>query len=154
MNSLELEKIDGRKLSLYSRRPIDVAIKPSPLEAPKGSHPLRGESVAYVAYRQTRIFHPPPECNPFGPSGNTANPAELPVGDYNIAVFDNRFPTLTGLAHDVPERLVETLLPIKAVSTFDRLKYPAGTELAAGMFANDALTEDKVKALQAVEADL
>jgi len=31
-----------------------------------------------------------------------------------------------------------------------RLKYLAGTELAAGMFANDALPEEKAKELQAV----
>ena len=34
--------------------------------------------------------------------------------------------------------------------TKDRLKYLAGTELAAGMFANDALPEEKAKELQAV----
>jgi UDPglucose--hexose-1-phosphate uridylyltransferase len=34
--------------------------------------------------------------------------------------------------------------------TQDRLKYLAGTELAAGMFANDALPEEKAKELQAV----
>jgi UDPglucose--hexose-1-phosphate uridylyltransferase len=38
--------------------------------------------------------------------------------------------------------------------TRDRLKYLAGTELAAGMFANDALPEDKAKELQAVTVDL
>jgi UDPglucose--hexose-1-phosphate uridylyltransferase len=32
-----------------------------------------------------------------------------------------------------------------------RLKYLAGTELAAGMFANDALPEEKARELQAVE---
>ncbi|MGZ5008081.1 MAG: galactose-1-phosphate uridylyltransferase [Methylobacter sp.] len=111
----EMDKADGRKLSLYSRRPIDEAIPPSLLEGQKGInphlrwHPLRGEWVAYAAYRQTRTFLPPPEYNPFLPSDNPANPTELPVGDYDIAVFDNRFPTLTGLAHDPPKSLVDTL---------------------------------------------
>jgi UDPglucose--hexose-1-phosphate uridylyltransferase len=36
----------------------------------------------------------------------------------------------------------------------DRLKYLAGTELAAGMFANDALPEEKAKELQAVSIHL
>ncbi|TAG52498.1 MAG: galactose-1-phosphate uridylyltransferase, partial [Oscillatoriales cyanobacterium] len=36
----------------------------------------------------------------------------------------------------------------------DRLKYLAGTELAAGMFANDALPEEKAKELQAVSVNL
>jgi UDPglucose--hexose-1-phosphate uridylyltransferase len=38
--------------------------------------------------------------------------------------------------------------------TSDRLKYLAGTELAAGMFANDALPEEKAKELQAVAVNL
>jgi UDPglucose--hexose-1-phosphate uridylyltransferase len=38
--------------------------------------------------------------------------------------------------------------------TQDRLKYLAGTELAAGMFANDALPEEKAKDLQAVSVNL
>jgi UDPglucose--hexose-1-phosphate uridylyltransferase len=38
--------------------------------------------------------------------------------------------------------------------TRDRLKYLAGTELAAGMFANDALPEEKAKELQAVVVNL
>lgn len=115
MYSREMHKADGRKLSLYSRRPIDENIRPSLLEAPPGInphlrwHPLRGEWVAYAAYRQTRTFHPPPEYNPFLPSDNPDNPTELPVGDYDIAVFDNRFPALTALAHDPPECIVDTL---------------------------------------------
>ncbi|MFB8797581.1 MAG: hypothetical protein U7126_25880 [Microcoleus sp.] len=36
----------------------------------------------------------------------------------------------------------------------DRLKYLAGTELAAGMFANDALPEEKAQELQAVSVNL
>lgn len=115
MHSREMQKTDGRKLSLYSRRPIDENIRPSLLEAPPGInphlrwHPLRGEWVAYAAYRQTRTFHPPPEYNPFLPSDNPDNPTELPVGDYDIAVFDNRFPALTGLSHDPPESIVDTM---------------------------------------------
>jgi UDPglucose--hexose-1-phosphate uridylyltransferase len=38
--------------------------------------------------------------------------------------------------------------------TRDRLKYLAGTELAAGMFANDALPEEKARELQAVVVSL
>jgi UDPglucose--hexose-1-phosphate uridylyltransferase len=34
--------------------------------------------------------------------------------------------------------------------TKDRLKFLAGTELAAGMFASDSLPEDKAKELKAV----
>jgi UDPglucose--hexose-1-phosphate uridylyltransferase len=37
--------------------------------------------------------------------------------------------------------------------TRDKLKYLAGTEIAAGMFASDALPEDKARELQAVPVD-
>jgi UDPglucose--hexose-1-phosphate uridylyltransferase len=35
-----------------------------------------------------------------------------------------------------------------------RLKYLAGTEIAGGMFANDALPEEKARELQAVQVSL
>lgn len=115
MYSLEMKKTDGRKLNLYSRCPIDPAISPSLLETPTGLnphlrwHPLRSEWVAYAAYRQHRTFHPPADYNPFLPSNDSNNPTELPIGDYDIAVFDNRFPTLTSRAHTPPTHIVDTL---------------------------------------------
>ena len=38
--------------------------------------------------------------------------------------------------------------------TRDKLKYLAGTEIAAGMFASDALPEDKARELQSVAVDI
>jgi UDPglucose--hexose-1-phosphate uridylyltransferase len=38
--------------------------------------------------------------------------------------------------------------------TRDKLKYLAGTELAAGLFAMDALPEDKARELKGVEISL
>ncbi|HET9693267.1 MAG TPA: galactose-1-phosphate uridylyltransferase, partial [Steroidobacteraceae bacterium] len=40
--------------------------------------------------------------NPLMPSSNPENPTELPTGRYDVAVFDNRFPTLSPAAHDAP----------------------------------------------------
>ena len=101
MFSLELTKPDGRGLTLYSRRPIDPNISaPSPFAEPlNGSphlrwHPLRGEWVTYAAYRQGRTFLPPPEYNPLAVTADPAHPTELPAGDWDVAVFDNRFPSL------------------------------------------------------------
>lgn len=114
MYTRDLAKPDGRALRLYSRRPIAEDIRASSLEAPAGInphlrwHPLRGEWVAYAAYRQARTFHPPPEYNPLAPSDQTGHPTELPAGDYDIAVFDNRFPALSAQAHDAPSSVVET----------------------------------------------
>jgi UDPglucose--hexose-1-phosphate uridylyltransferase len=104
-----LEKPDGRKLELYSRRPIpDGLIAPSPAAsrvAPNPHmrwHPLRSEWVAYAAYRQDRTFLPPPEYNPLAPITDPAHPTELPAGDYDVAVFENLFPTFAMSSGDPP----------------------------------------------------
>ena len=54
-----------------------------------------------------------------------------------------------GMAHPECHLHAEFYPPYR---TRERLKYLAGTELAAGFFAMDALPEDKVRELQAVEA--
>jgi UDPglucose--hexose-1-phosphate uridylyltransferase len=115
MHQLQLAKPDGRKITLFSRRPIVVAgAAPSPRSQPVAAnphlrwHPLRGEWVAFAAYRQDRTFLPPSEYNPLRPSTDPAHPTELPDGDYDIAVFDNLFPTLAANAHDPPQLAVPT----------------------------------------------
>jgi UDPglucose--hexose-1-phosphate uridylyltransferase len=72
-------------------------------------HPLRGEWIAYATHRQHRTFLPPAEYNPLAPTADPASPTELPAGEYDAAVFQNLFPTLTGRAHDPPSPGVETL---------------------------------------------
>lgn len=52
---------------------------------------------------------PPPEYNPLAPTTNPDFPTELPQGQYDIAVFDNRFPSMTPVAHDAPQTIVDTL---------------------------------------------
>jgi UDPglucose--hexose-1-phosphate uridylyltransferase len=108
-------KSDGRSLTLYSRTPISADLKaPCPsTETIQGNphlrwHPLRGEWVAYASHRQERTFMPPPEYNPLAPTQDPQHPTELPAGDYDIAVFDNRFPSLLLEAHNPPSLIVET----------------------------------------------
>jgi UDPglucose--hexose-1-phosphate uridylyltransferase len=104
-------KPDGRTLLLYSRRPIDaniVATSPSATAVSlEGSHmrwhPLRGEWVAYARHRQNRTFLPPKEFNPLAPTVNPEFPTELPQGDYDVAVFENMFPTLSEKAVPPPQ---------------------------------------------------
>ena len=110
MYKRELTKPDGRRLWLYSRRPIDPGISAT---APAGEaieprshlrwHPLRGEWVAYATHRQQRTFLPPPEFNPLAPTSDPAVPTELPAGDYDVAVFENRFPTFSRDPGPVPD---------------------------------------------------
>lgn len=107
MHSLDLRKPDGRNLTLYSATRVQNV---GELFGEQGAapnphlrwHPLLDTWVAYAAYRQDRTFLPPPEFNPLAPSADASHPTELPTGDYDIAVFDNRFPVLAPLAHDAP----------------------------------------------------
>ncbi|MDB5754331.1 MAG: galactose-phosphate uridylyltransferase, partial [Massilia sp.] len=115
MYILELSKPDGRHLALYSSLPIAADLTaPSPFPDPQGAnphlrwHPLRGEWVTYAAYRQNRTYQPPPQYNPLAVTLDPDNPTELPPGEYEIAVFDNRFPALALDAHDPPRLTVPT----------------------------------------------
>ncbi|GGQ95642.1 galactose-1-phosphate uridylyltransferase [Deinococcus ruber] len=97
----EYLKPDGRKLWLYGTAPINVQSPiPSPGDAVQATpqlrwHPLRAEWVMYAAHRQGRPFLPPPGYNPLAPTTDPANPTELPSGEYDMAVFQNRFPSLS-----------------------------------------------------------
>ena len=110
-----LVKPDGRRLILYARHPIDrFDPAPSPSSEPFAPnahlrwHPLRDEWVAYATHRQNRTFLPPAEYNPLAPTVDPSHPTELPRGDYDAAVFEKLFPTLTDRAHDPPATIVET----------------------------------------------
>lgn len=116
MHTLELTKPDGRALTLYSRRPLpDGIVAPSPFAEALAAaphlrwHPLRGEWVTYAAYRQGRTFLPPPEYNPLAVTVDPAAPTEVPDADWDVAVFDNRFPSLGGPPNlPVPSLIVPT----------------------------------------------
>lgn len=115
MHQLDLRKPDGRELTLYSRRPIAPSgSAPSPFPDPLRPnphlrwHPLRGEWITYAAYRQGRTFLPPPEYNPLAVTRDPQHPTEVPDGDWDVAVFDNRFPSLSVDAADPPPSIVET----------------------------------------------
>jgi UDPglucose--hexose-1-phosphate uridylyltransferase len=71
-------------------------------------HPLRCEWITYAAYRQDRTFLPPPEYNPLAVTTDPEHPTEVPQGDWDVAVFDNRFPSLTLAAKEASELIVPT----------------------------------------------
>lgn len=115
MYSLDVTKPDNRTMTLYGRAPVRIhGPPPSPSPEPVDSnphlrwHPLRGEWVTYAAYRQGRTFLPPPQYNPLAVTADPDHPTELPAGEYDIAVFDNRFPALSLAAHEPPQSTVAT----------------------------------------------
>jgi UDPglucose--hexose-1-phosphate uridylyltransferase len=57
-------------------------------------NPLLGEWVATATHRQERTFLPPADFCPLCPTKPGGFPTEVPESTYDIAVFENRFPSL------------------------------------------------------------
>ena len=98
----KLIKPDGRNLILYSRYPIsnDIIATNPKNEGVKANphmrwHPLRKEWVIYASHRQNRTFLPPKDYSPLKVTDDEKFPTELPRGNYDVAVFDNLFPSMT-----------------------------------------------------------
>jgi UDPglucose--hexose-1-phosphate uridylyltransferase len=111
----ELTKPDGRKLWLYSEREIQDNIEATnpthePIEGKPHLrwHPLRGEWVAFASHRQNRTFLPPKDYSPLAVTRSKDFPTEMPAGDYDVAVFENLFPSLDLKADSAPDLYVPT----------------------------------------------
>jgi len=68
---------------------------------------LTGEWVAIASHRNDRTFLPPADECPLCPTGRGRVPSEIPATDYDVVVFENRFPSLTGRAPASDEPPVE-----------------------------------------------
>ena len=94
---------DGRELLFFAlpgHVPAPVPDRrPLPERDPAPSH-LRydrttGQWVIVAEQRQDRTYKPPPERCPLCP-GPTGLTSEVPAADYDVVVFENRFPSLAG----------------------------------------------------------
>jgi UDPglucose--hexose-1-phosphate uridylyltransferase len=110
-----LTKPDGRRLILYADQPwVCAPDAPSPSSGQREPsshlrwHPLRAEWIAYASHRQNRTFLPPAEFNPLAVTTDPKHPTELPSGPWDVAVFENLFPTLVATAHGAPALSVPT----------------------------------------------
>lgn len=94
---------DGREIIYFdegldppSRDAVDTRVLPA--YAPSTQlrcDPLTGDWVAIAAHRQTRTYQPPAEVCPLCPT-RPGKPSEVPESDYDVVVFENRFPTFAG----------------------------------------------------------
>jgi UDPglucose--hexose-1-phosphate uridylyltransferase len=50
--------------------------------------------VITATHRQDRTFFPPPDYDPLAPTKPGGFPTEIPTADYEIVVFENKFPSL------------------------------------------------------------
>lgn len=62
---------------------------------------LTDEWVAVAAHRQARTHLPPADQCPICPT-TAANPSEIPAADYDVVVFENRFPSLGPAVGSIP----------------------------------------------------
>lgn len=94
---------DGRDLLFFAlpgHRPAPVEDRrPLPARVTEQSE-LRfdqstGQWVIIAALRQDRTYKPPPDQCPLCP-GPTGLTSEVPAPDYDVVVFENRFPSLSG----------------------------------------------------------
>lgn len=58
--------------------------------------PLTGDWIPMASHRMNRTFLPPADANPLGPArpGAKYQDGEIPDTDYDVVVFENRFPSL------------------------------------------------------------
>jgi UDPglucose--hexose-1-phosphate uridylyltransferase len=64
--------------------------------------PLSGAWIALATHRLTRTFMPPADECPLCPTGRGTVPSEIPATDYDVVVFENRFPSYSTRNDDRP----------------------------------------------------
>jgi UDPglucose--hexose-1-phosphate uridylyltransferase len=93
---------DGRQLTYYDAAPGQARDAADQRDLPPGRdtvqlryEPFLGTWVSYASHRQDRTFLPSARDCPLCPS-RAGSPTEIPAADYEVVVFDNRFPALGG----------------------------------------------------------
>ncbi|WP_228001524.1 galactose-1-phosphate uridylyltransferase [Nocardia australiensis] len=98
---------DGREILYFDLDPVprtasDTRDLPSTTTHSRARFdPLLGEWVVLASHRQTRTFLPPADLCPLCPS-TPQRATEIPESDYQVAVFENRFPSLSSIHANLP----------------------------------------------------
>lgn len=108
-----LDRGDGRQLRLFSRgarsyRCYDGLPPVTGAGVHLRQHPLTGEWIAYSTARQGRTMLPSAHECPLCPMISAAPVTDVPVDDYEVAIFSNRFAALLPEPGPVPELDVMT----------------------------------------------
>ena len=147
---------DGRELIYFDRPgapdrtgyedPRPLGPRPGPGES--RFDPLLGEWVTIAANRQVRPYHPGPDVCPLCPSTATRH-SEIPAPGYEVAVFENAFPSLSG-PPEPPDELIGPL-PQRLRRGGGRCEVVAFTADHNAMFAT--LDEDRAGLILAAWTD-
>ncbi|MFI5930025.1 galactose-1-phosphate uridylyltransferase [Micromonospora sp. NPDC051543] len=108
MKRTAINLADGRELIYFDENDDAVRdqadrrdLPPPPPASQLRYDPLTDEWVAVAVHRQTRTFLPPANECPLDPSEGDRL-TEIPAPDYDVVVFENRFPSLSGRVADEP----------------------------------------------------
>lgn len=99
MNRQDHHLADGRAIYFYDQRPtarevVDQrSLPPVATNSQLRFDPLVSEWVIMAGHRQTRTYLPPADQCPLCPSG-PGRESEIPTSEYEVVVFENRFPSL------------------------------------------------------------
>jgi UDPglucose--hexose-1-phosphate uridylyltransferase len=100
----EIRLADGRALYYYDERPdadratVDKRDLPHTITRSELRwDPVHEEWVVIASHRQGRTFLPPADECPLDPSRD-GRLTEIPADDYDVVVFENRFPSLSSAA--------------------------------------------------------
>ncbi|MFF5828978.1 galactose-1-phosphate uridylyltransferase [Streptomyces bacillaris] len=85
------DSVDSTVRNAVDRRTLDAVSTSSEIR----HDPLLGDAVAIASHRQGRTYHPPADACPLCPTRD-GRLSEIPDSHYDVAVFENRFPSLAG----------------------------------------------------------
>ena len=108
-----IDRTGGRRLCLYSREPrtyrhFDGLPAVESASPHLRRHPLTGEWIGVAAARQGRTFLPNQAECPFCVMRDGGPMTDIPVDDYEVAIFTNRFAALSALPDTPPELGIAT----------------------------------------------
>ena len=146
---------DGRELIYYDERddavrPVEDRrdLPPPPAASELRYDPLLDEWVAVAAHRQSRTYLPPTDECPLDPS-SPERATEIPAYDYDVVVFENRFPSFS---HREPLAPLVAPTPLSPVRPgYGRCEVVCFTSQHSSSFAQ--LPPERVRTVLAALAD-
>ena len=136
-----IDRGGNRQLTLYSQTPktyreFDGLPPVSSSDAHMRWHPLRCEWIGHASARQGRTFLPNQADCPLCPMHSNDSPSDIPVDDYEIAIFTNRFSALSLDASMPPDLEIDTKT---GRGTCDVISYSADHEASLASLSLDRI---------------
>ena len=131
--------------------PDERPLGPASVAGERRYDPLTGEWVAIAAHRMNRTFLPPADECPLCPTGRGTVASEVPAKDYDVVVFENRFPSFSTRTEDIEEALVDGEPLYPRGTAFGRCEVVCFTSRHDGTFSD--LTQGRARTVVEAWAD-